>query len=114
VNSIASHQPFYYETSLLEMPFSGHQDRSFFDLDMGGSPRPIEDWIAYLKQCIDLAYSRNLFLCLTVHPSTSFKHDPEARYVKEILAYCRQKPDIVLCTYRDMYRWLANAESESK
>jgi len=111
VDMIASHQPFYYETGLLEMPFSGHQDRSFFDIDMGGSPRPIEDWIAYLKQCVDLAYDRNLFLCLTVHPSTSFKHDPEARYVKEILAYCRQKPDIVICSYRDIYRWLANAES---
>jgi len=111
---IASHQPFYYETGLLEMPFSGHQDRSFFDVDMGGSPIPIEEWIGYLKQSIDLAYSRNLFLCLTVHPSTSFKHDPKARYVKEILAYCRQKPDIVICTYRDMYRWLASAESESE
>ena len=114
VNIIASHQPFYYETGLLEMPFSGHQDRSFFDVDMGGSPRPIEEWIAYLKQCIDLAYSRNLFLCLTVHPSTSFKHDPEAKYLQEILVYCRQKLDIVLCTYRDIYRWLASAESESK
>ena len=105
---VANHQPFFYETGLLELPFSGHQDRSFFDVDMGGSPRPIEEWIAYLKQCIDLAYSRNLFLCLTVHPSTSFKHDPEARYVKEILDYCREKPDIIICTYRDMYRWLAS------
>ena len=107
VDIVAQHQPFYYETGLLEMPFSGHQDRSFFDADMGGSPQAVEEWIGYLKQCVDLAYSRNLFLCLTVHPSTSFKHDPEARYVREILAYCREKSDIVVCTYRDMYRWIA-------
>ena len=109
VDIIVGHQPFHYETGLLEMPFSGHQDRTFFDVDMGGSPEPIEEWISYLKQCIDLAYSHNLFLCLTVHPSTSFKHDPEAKYIREILAYCRERPDILLCTYRDIYRWVSDA-----
>ena len=107
VQRIPDQQPFYYETGLLEIPFAGHQDRSFFDVDMGGSPRPVDEWIAYLKQCIDIAYENNLFLALTVHPSTSFKHDPEARYLEEIFAYCRQRPDILVCTYRDMYRWIS-------
>ncbi len=105
---VADIQPFYYDTGLLEIPFSVHQDRSFFDVDMGGSPRPLDEWIAHLKQCIDFAYNRNLFLSLTVHPSTSFKHDPDARYLKEILSYCRQRPEIQICTFRDIYRWIDN------
>ncbi|MFQ6043632.1 MAG: hypothetical protein ACE5PV_22490 [Candidatus Poribacteria bacterium] len=77
-------------------------------------PNATNTSVSTLKQCVDLAYDCNLFLCLTVHPSTSFKHDPEARYVKEILAYCRRKPDIMLCTYRDIYRWLANTADEAE
>lgn len=107
VKGIPEQQPFYYGTGLLEIPFAGHQDRSFFDVDMGGSPRPVDEWIVYLKQCIDIAYQKNLFLSLTVHPSTSFKHDPQARYLAEVFAYCRQRPDILVCTYRDMYRWIS-------
>ena len=42
------------------------------------------------------------------HPSTSFKQDPEAKYVTEIFAYCRERPDILLCTCQNMYRWIAN------
>lgn len=112
IKMIPKQQPFYYKTGLLEIPFCGHQDRSFFDVDMGGRPRPINEWIAYLKGCIDIAYERNLFLSLTVHPSTSFKHDPKARYVKELLAYCRQKREVLVCTYRDMYRWIANEKEK--
>ena len=41
VNLIPDNQPFFYPPGLLEMPFSGHQDRSFFDVDMKGKPRPI-------------------------------------------------------------------------
>ena len=107
MKGIPEQQLFYYGTGLLEIPFAGHQDRSFFDVDMGGSPRPVDEWIVYLKQCIDIAYQKNLFLSLTVHPSTSFKHDPQARYLAEVFAYCRQRPDILVCTYRDMYRWIS-------
>ena len=106
INLIPARQPFYYPTGLLEIPFGGHQDRSFFDVDMGGSPRPIHEWIGYLKRCVDLAYDNNLFYAQTVHPSTSFKHDPRARYLHELLEYCRKRPDIVVCTFQDMYRWL--------
>ena len=112
INMIPKQQPFYYRTGLLEIPFCGHQDRSFFDVDMGGRPRPIDEWIAYLKGCVDLAYERSLFLALTVHPSTSFKHDRKARYVKELLEYCRKKPKILVCTYRDMYRWISKEKDK--
>ena len=107
IDLIPERQPVYYPTGLLEIPFGGHQDRSFFDVDMGGSPRPLDDWIGYLKKCVDVAYDNNLFYAQTVHPSTSFKHDREARYLSEILEYCRQKPDIVVCTFQEMYKWLA-------
>ena len=112
INRLPNQQPFYYKTGLLEIPFAGHQDRSFFDVDMRGSPRPIDEWIAYLKACVDIAYEQNLFLSLTVHPSTSFKHDPKARYIKELLEYCRKRPKILFCTYRDMYRWIANEKEK--
>ena len=79
---------------------------------MGGSPRPVDEWIAYLKGCVDMAYENNLFLSLTDHPSTSFKHDPQARYVKELFEYCRSKPDIMVCTYHDLYEWI-NADKTS-
>jgi peptidoglycan/xylan/chitin deacetylase (PgdA/CDA1 family) len=105
VKMIPKQQPYFYDSGLLEIPFCGHQDRSYFDPDIrGGDPgKTHDDWIAYLKQCVDIAYEQNLFLSLTVHPSTSFKHDPKARYVTKLLEYCRQKPDIRICTYRDIY-----------
>lgn len=108
VKMIPGQQPYFYETGLLEFPFCGHQDRSYFDPDMpGGDPeKTVDDWIAYLKQCVDIAYEQNLFIALTVHPSTSFKHDPEARYVKELFEYCHQRSDIKICTYRDLYNWI--------
>ncbi len=106
IDTIPEEQPYYYPTGLLEMPYAGHQDRSFFDVDMGDSPRPVDEWIAYLKGCVDIAYEKNLFLCLTTHPSTSFKHDPKARYLDELFAYCRERSDIRLCTYREMFAWI--------
>lgn len=107
IDMIPGQQPVYYPTGLLEIPFCGHQDRSYFDVDMGGSPRPLGDWITYLKGCIDLAIEKSLWLSLTTHPSTSFKHDPQALYLTEIFKYCHQNPDIILCNYRDLNRWIS-------
>jgi peptidoglycan/xylan/chitin deacetylase (PgdA/CDA1 family) len=112
IDLVPRRQAYYYPTGLLEIPFGGHQDRSFFDVDMKGSPRPVDDWIGYLKKCVDVAYEGNLFYCQTVHPSTSFKHDPEARYVRELFEYCRSKPGIVIATFRDVYRWLSNGATD--
>jgi peptidoglycan/xylan/chitin deacetylase (PgdA/CDA1 family) len=87
IAGIADCQPYWYETGLLAMPFCCYQDRHFFDSDMGGDPsRTVEEWIACLKRAVDYAYDHNLFLNLTVHPSTSFKHDPEGLYLREVLA----------------------------
>ena len=104
---VANEQPYFYETGLPEITVCGHIDRSYFDPDMYGDPaKTVDDWIAYLKLCVDIAYENNLFLALAVHPSTSFKHDREAKYVTEIFEYCREKPDIKLCTHQDIYRWI--------
>ncbi len=109
IEMIAERQPYYYDSGLLEIPFCIFQDREYFDSDCGGDPRrPLEDWINYLKRAVDYAYENNLYLSVTVHPSTSFKHDPKARYLDEVYAYCRKKSDIVLCTTRDIYRWVSN------
>jgi peptidoglycan/xylan/chitin deacetylase (PgdA/CDA1 family) len=107
IDMIPSQQPVYYPTGLLEIPFCGHQDRSYFDVDMGGSARPVDEWIDYLKGCVDLALENGLWLSLTTHPSTSFKHDPHARYLKEIFEYCHLNPDIILCNYQDLFRWIS-------
>lgn len=112
IDMIPSQQPVYYPTGLLEIPFCGHQDRSYFDVDMGGRSRPIEEWISYLKECVDLALRNNLWLSLTTHPSTSFKHDPQAIYLRSIFDYCSERSDIILCNYQDMYRWIS-ADNES-
>lgn len=112
IDMIPDQQPVYYPTGLLEIPFCGHQDRSYFDVDMGGTSRPIEEWISYLKGCVDIALRNNLWLSLTTHPSTSFKHDPQALYLRIIFDYCSDNSDIILCNYQDIYRWIsANNES---
>ena len=36
----------------------------------------------------------------------------EARYVKELFEYCREKPDIKICTYRDFYNWIDHDPSD--
>ena len=114
IEMIAERQPFYYDSGLLEIPFCLFQDREYFDSDCGGNPlRPLEDWIGYLKKAVDFAYENNLYLSVTVHPSTSFKHDPEGRYLKEVYDYCQKRSDIVLCTTRDIYRWVANEKQQS-
>lgn len=109
IAAIPGYQPYFYSTGLLEIPVCGYQDRHYFDADMGGDPaRPVDDWIAYLKRAVDFAYEHRLFVAFAVHPSTSFKHDPEARYLSEVLAHCRQRSDILVCTFPDIYRWVAN------
>ena len=67
----------------------------------------MNEWISYLKGCVNLALENGLWLSLTTHPSTSFKHDPEAIYLREIFDYCNQNSDIILCNYQDMYRWIS-------
>ncbi|MFC1528559.1 polysaccharide deacetylase family protein [Candidatus Latescibacterota bacterium] len=112
IEMIAERQPLYYDSGLLEIPFCIFQDREYFDSDCGGDPlRPLEEWIDYLKKAVDFAYENNLYLSVTVHPSTSFKHDPKGKYLKEIYEHCKKKPDIVLCTTRDIYRWVSNEKT---
>ena len=111
IKIIAYLQPYYYKTGLLEIPFCCYQDRQYFDIDMGGNPeKPVEAWIKYLKRAIDFVYNRGLFLSLTLHPSTSFKHDRDAKYLREILSYCQQR-GIPVCTYRDIYNLVARSRS---
>ncbi len=114
IEMIAERQPFYYDSGLQEIPFCIFQDREYFDSDCGGDPlRPAEEWISYLKKAVDFAYEKNLYLSVTVHPSTSFKHDPEGKYLKEVYEYCQKRHDIILCTTRDIYRWVANEKKQS-
>ena len=89
---------------LLEIPLCLYQDRSYFDVDMGGdSTASVDQWVAYLKRGVDFAAAQGLVLSLTLHPSTSFKHDPKARYLDEVLAYCRQRSDVRVGTYGDIH-----------
>ncbi len=108
IETIADTQPYCYdETGLLEIPFCGYQDREFFDPDCG-PPRygTLEEWIEYLKRAVDFVYKHRLVYGLVVHPSTGFKHDPEGKSIRELLSYCRQKEEILVCTYREIYQWL--------
>jgi hypothetical protein len=115
IAGVADSQPYFHSTGLLEIPFGCYQDRHYFDVDMGGDPtRTVDDWIAYLKAAVDFAYEQKLLVTFTVHPSTSFKHDWDGRYLSEVFAYCRQRPDILLCTYGDIYRWAANSAQKAQ
>ena len=107
IESISNSQPYLYETGLPEIPFCGYTDRQFFDVDQGGKGN-LEEWIEYLKKAVDFAYEHKLVYALVVHPSTSFKHDPEGKYLKQMLSYCREKEGIIICTYRDIYNWISN------
>jgi len=113
IQKIADSQPFYYDRGLLEIPFCCYSDRQFFDVDQGGrgSKLSVDDWIAYLKRAVDFAHEGGLLCAFVLHPSTSFKHDPEARYLDELLSYCRQKPGTISCTFRDIYEWTREIES---
>ena len=111
--TIADTQPYYYdETGLLEIPFCGYQDREFFDLDCGPRLGTLEEWIEYLKRTVDFVYEHGLIYGLVVHPSTGFKHDPAGESIRELLSYCRQKEDILVCTYRDLYQWITESGSK--
>jgi len=107
IETIADVQPYYYETGLLEIPFCGYQDRTFFDRDCGFRRGTLEEWIQYLKRAVDFVYEHGLAYSLVVHPSTGFKHDPEGKSLRELLSYCRQKEGILICTYRELYQWIA-------
>jgi peptidoglycan/xylan/chitin deacetylase (PgdA/CDA1 family) len=108
---IADVQPYYYETGLLEIPFCGYQDRTFFDRDCGPRRGTLKEWIEYLKRAVDFVHDRGLVYSLVVHPSTGFKHDPEGKSIRELLSYCRQKEGTLICTYRDLYQWIAQGGS---
>jgi len=107
IETIADVQPYYYETGLLEIPFCGYQDRTFFDRDCGLRRGTLEEWIQYLKRAVDFVYEHGLAYSLVVHPSTGFKHDPEGKSLRELLSYCRQREGILICTYRELYQWIA-------
>jgi len=105
IEMIADLQPYHYPSGLLEIPLCGFSDRHFLD-SMG---RPLNDWIEYLKKCVDFVYERGLTFNACVHPITHLKYDPEGRVLEEILLHCREKhEEVFVCTQRDIYRWVTS------
>ena len=110
IGMIADLQPYYYPSGLLEIPLCGFSDRHFLD----GMQRSLDDWIEYLKRCVDFVYEQSLTFNACVHPITHLKHDPQGRVLEGLLSHCQEKPEEVLvCTQRDVYRWVTSQTEEA-
>jgi hypothetical protein len=122
------HPPYAYPTGLIEIPFHGFTDRTFFDTrqnvaperykawrkDHGGrpvaagwrapwtAPTALGDWLAYIERAVDYAYTRRLLFVPTWHPTTHYLHDRNNVALRHLLAYCAAQPERVwVCTVRD-------------
>jgi peptidoglycan/xylan/chitin deacetylase (PgdA/CDA1 family) len=103
------HQPRRYDSGLLEVPLSGYSDRHFFD----GLGRPVAQWIEHLRSCLDFAYDMGeLIYAPALHPDVHARHDPGCEAIAALIDHAARKHDPVrFCTYRDIARAFAGAES---
>jgi len=126
--SPSSDTPYAYPTGLIEIPFQGYTDRSFFDnlycdsreaydiwrkasggtavVDGWEAPwtadAALDEWMAYNRQALDYAYERGLLWVPTWHPATHYYHDRKNVALRDLLAYARSKEEKVwVCTVRD-------------
>ncbi len=120
--------PYAYPSGLVEIPFQGFTDRSFFDnvyctdkdaytkwrMQYGGqavadgwrapwtSEGILEDWMAYNRQAVDYAYEHGLLWVPVWHPTTHYYHDRENMALRDLLEYSQSKSEKVwVCTVRD-------------
>ena len=119
-----------YPEGLVEIPLHGWCDRGWFEDVVGdadallrwrreGGHRPVpEGWrcpwtragaldgfIDFHKRMFDFAYEHRLFIDFVSHPYGFYLHDPESRFLHEIVAHLRARPEPVWTgTLRDAIR----------
>jgi hypothetical protein len=122
--------PYTYPTGLVEIPFQGYTDRSFFETVKNvvpqeydtwraqhgarvpvpagwrapwTAPGALDEWIDYQLRAIDYAYERRLLWLPGWHPTSHYLHDPHNTMLRRFLEHCRAKPEpILVCTLRDV------------
>jgi peptidoglycan/xylan/chitin deacetylase (PgdA/CDA1 family) len=127
------HPPHRFPDGLVELPFHGFTDRTFFDqaacADEGAyqrwreqwghravppgwrcpwtAPDALARWIGLLKKCVDHAYEKRLLYVFCSHPYSHYLHDPENTVLPELLRHVRVKGEPVwVGTLRDVIRKL--------
>jgi len=121
-----------YPEGLIEIPIHGYSDREFFDFapprpdelmkwryEYGHKPVPdgwkcpwtdpnaLDQFIAYARQTIDVAYENRKFCCLCCHPYSLYLHDRENRFLAEMMQHIQAKEEPVwIGTLRDAVRQL--------
>ncbi len=120
--------PYMYPTGLVEIPFQGFSDRTFFDDAKNVCPEKykkwrsipwnnrnlkgwmppwtakdaLDEWIKYHRQAVDYAYEHKLLWVPCWHPLSHYLHDRENTVLRKFLEYCTSKPEKVwVCTVRD-------------
>jgi len=78
--SLAHHQPYYYPTGLLEVPYSPVTDVGAFR----GRRWTLDEYCDKLRACIDWAIEHRAVYNWCSHPSILYVKDPEFRIVETI------------------------------
>jgi peptidoglycan/xylan/chitin deacetylase (PgdA/CDA1 family) len=131
-------RPYAYPTGLVEIPFQGFSDRSFFETyrnvapdryvawrtEHGGKPvaddwrapwtppTALAEWMEYHRQAIDYAYEHRLLWVPVWHPLSHYLHDRQNVVLRHFLEYCRSKPEPVwVCTVRDATAMLVDEDA---
>jgi peptidoglycan/xylan/chitin deacetylase (PgdA/CDA1 family) len=125
--------PFAYPTGLIEVPFQGWTDRTWFDTyklkdaeayarwrkEYGHRPVPkgwncpwtqpdaLNEWIKLNLACLDYAYEHRLLWVVCWHPYSHYLHDPQNKMLPALLEAASNKPEKVwICTLRDVLRYI--------
>ena len=119
-----------YPEGLIEIPLHGWCDRGWFDVVVGDAeslmrwrdasghepvpdgwrcpwtqPDALDGFIDFHKRMFDFAYEQRLFIDFVSHPYGFYLHDPESRFLREMMAHIRAKPEPVwIGTLRDAVR----------
>ncbi|MDP7628489.1 MAG: polysaccharide deacetylase family protein [SAR202 cluster bacterium] len=113
-----AHPPFRFLDGLVEIPFHGLTDRTFLDTLVADDdaltefrkqyahqpvpagwrctwtvPNALDRLISIQKSSVDYAYKHRLLLNFAQHPYSHYLHDPEHRYLTELLDHIRSKEE---------------------
>jgi len=125
--------PLVYPSGLVEIPFQGWTDRTWFDdyklidpaayrswrLEKGHRPVPydwscpwthpdaLKKWIEVNLACLDHAYENRLLWTLCWHPYSHYLHDRANTMLPALLEAAFSKPEkVAICTLRDALKFI--------
>ncbi len=141
VSAPSRNRPFRYPTGLIEIPFQGWTDRTWFDSyklrdpdiyakwrrKYGHRPVPrgwrcpwtapgaLKEWIRMNLACLDYTYAHRLLWVVCWHPYSHYLHDPGNTMLPALLEAALNKPEKVwICTLRDVAQCLIEEHDASE